>query len=262
MPRTGCIFCGSTPTTNEHVISRWAADVVNQDPRGIATDSRHARYADTDGERVELQEWGSKHIDFKGNCVCGKCNGGWMSGIESDARVVVTPMIQGAKNVVLDRDAQDIVATWLALKAIIERYSRSPIIPIRREWIDHFYEDRRPPSTWQIRLGWWVGQIVAHIAGGDFDVQIRHTLVPFPIKREAMVFTLGVGYFVGQVLGLDSQTNVPADSLLFKQIWPHPLLRLAASPIPVQDVLTWPPKRYLSDADIEKYSLDPTMQRR
>jgi len=260
MPRRVCIFCGGAPTSNEHVIPRWAARVVEQDPRGVAPDSQHTRYLEVVGEPpVKLQEWGGNPIDFKANCVCAKCNGGWMGKIESDAQRFVAPMIQGKKNVTLDRDAQDIVATWLGLKAIVERYSRSPIIPIRREWVDYIYQNQHPPNTWQIRLGWWVGQHVAHIAGGDFEVQIRHTLVPFLIQRQAWLFTLGVGYFVGQVLGLDSQTDVPSDPLLFVQIWPHPLVRMVGSPTLSQDPLAWPPKRYLSDVDIERYSRDPMM---
>lgn len=133
-PRQGCIFCGASPTSNEHVIPKWAAKTVEQDPRGIAEDSLHQRFIQAKGQAIKKQfEWVSKKpVDFTANCVCSACNGGWMEGIEAAARPIVTRMIQGG-TISLSRDAQDIVARWLALKAIVERYSRSPIMPLRAD---------------------------------------------------------------------------------------------------------------------------------
>lgn len=231
---------------------------MEQDPRGIAEDSQHARLIEVKGETIKQFEWGSsKPVDFTANCVCSGCNSGWMERIEAAARPVVTPMIQG-NTISLSRDAQDIVAGWLALKAIVERHSRSPIMPLRADWMDHFYKQQSPPTTWQIRLARWVGQVVVYMAGGDFDVQVRHVLVPFTIRRPGMLFTLGIGQFVGQVIGVDHQMALPAERDLFVQIWPHPLLRLVKTETPHGDLVTWPSERWLNDADLKRYSRDPT----
>lgn len=240
------------------MIPKWAAKVVEQDPRGIAEDSQHQRFIQVKGEAMKKQfEWASKKpVDFKANCVCAPCNNGWMERIEAAAMPIVTRMIQGG-TISLSRDAQDIVAKWLALKAIVERHARSPIMPLRADWMEHFYEQQSPPATWQIRLARWVGDVVVYMAGGDFDFQIRDGLGPSTISHPGMLFTLGIGRFVGQIIGVDHQMAIPTERDLFVPIWPHPPLTLVDAETSRDDLVAWPPERWLNDADLERYSRDP-----
>ena len=240
------------------MIPKWAAKIVEQDPRGIAEDSQHQRFVQVKGERLKKQfEWASKKpVDFTANCVCAACNGGWMERIEDAARPLLTRMIQGSR-ISLSRDDQDIVARWLALKAIVERHVRSPIMPLRADWIDHFYEQQGPPATWQIRLARWVGDVVVYMAGGDFDFIIRDGLGPSTTSRPGMLFTVGIGQFVGQVVGVDDHVAIPTEPDLFVPIWPHTRPGPIGANAPKDKLVLWPPDRWLNDADLERYSRDP-----
>ena len=257
MTPSGCIFCGARPTTREHVISRWAAKVVKQDPRGIAEDSRHAHLMVSEGKTPTRREWDSAQpVDFKANCVCSDCNSGWMEQIETAARRVVAPMIRG-ETVILSRADQDNVTRWLTLKAIIERHCRSPIIPMRADWIEHFRKELIPPTTWQVRIARWIGRVVVNMSGGDFEATVSHPLVPFAFRRPGLLFTLGIGQFLGQVIGVDYSLSVSADRNLFIQIWPHPLLRSVDAEASHDDLITWPAEHRLDDADLRRYSRNP-----
>jgi hypothetical protein len=49
-------------------------------------------------------------FDFVAKTVCAKCNNGWMSNIEKEAKPSLTPMIEG-EAITLDRTAQIAVIT-------------------------------------------------------------------------------------------------------------------------------------------------------
>jgi len=254
MARRRCIFCGGRPLTGEHVVSRWAYDVVAKDSRQLDSESEHVRF-NPDGSQ---QVWRSKNpVDFVANCVCSACNAGWMSDIESHAKPVIAQMVANQMTA-LDLESQDAVAAWLGLKAIVERYTHGPILPVRRDWIEYYYEHHRPPNTWQIHICRYVGSLPVYISGGDITTLARHNLVPFAVERPAVLFSIGIGYFFGQVIGVDHQTAIARNWRLFRQVWPHPLLRLVLSHVSNRDLVSWPAERSLSDADLERHSRDVT----
>jgi hypothetical protein len=250
---TGCIFCGSSPTSKEHIISRWAFDVVSKDPRGLPPLGQHTRY----NEHGIQQVWESARAEFIAKCVCKGCNGGWMSGIEDAARPILSRMIR-SEQVILDHQAQNDVAAWLGLKAIVERYSQSPTRPVEPEWITYFHEHHRPPDTWCIRIGRYDGNRPIRMASGPITMLSRHNLVPFILKSPGLLFSLALGYFFGQVVGVGRKTVLPKRPELFSQIWPHPLLRLDPPQGAHDELMAWPPQGWLADADLERYSYNIT----
>ena len=253
MARQGCIFCGAKPTTQEHIVSRWCYEVVSEDSRGVPKKAVTTR----SNSQGVLHSWISARPEFIANCVCDGCNSGWMNDIEHAARPALSAMIRG-QAITLDRPMQDKVATWLGLKAIVNQYGQSPIRPVRSDWIDHLYEHRRPPNTWQIRLSRYVGDHPVRMASGEITSYFRHNLVPFTMQEPGLVFGAAIVYFFGQVYGVGRKTVVPAQRDLFGQIWPHPLLRLDNTQVPHNDLVAWPPKGWLNDADVERYSRNIT----
>ena len=253
MARDGCIFCGTKPTTNEHIVSQWCYDVVSEDPRQVPAQGVATRY---NSQGVQ-QQWKSARPEFTANCVCSKCNNGWMNDTEGAVRPALTPMIRG-QSIVLDRPMQDAVATWLGLKAIIYQYGQSPRWSVRKDWLDYLFEHRRPPSTWQVRLSRYVGDRPVRLAGGEGVYHAAHTLSPFTVEQPLLIFGVAMGYFFGQVIGLPSQTVIPTPTGLFMQIWPHPLLRLDQTNLAHDELVAWPPERWLDDANVENYSRNVT----
>src|SRR5438045_3538534 len=87
MPRA-CLFCGATPVTREHALALWTGEVIPG--TGPWTHHHVERYGDE-----PIREWRTDAPDLKCNVVCKSCNNGWMSAVESRAKPVLTPMIQG-----------------------------------------------------------------------------------------------------------------------------------------------------------------------
>lgn len=109
--------------------------------------------------------------------VCGDCNGGWMSEIEAKALPYVAPMIKG-EQIRLDRDAQNAIATWAALKAVVARYSHSPPLPtIEDEWMEWFRSKRTIPKSWQVWLSAYRGKWYGAAYEG-FNVHDRYSMMP------------------------------------------------------------------------------------
>lgn len=108
MART-CLFCEGRATTREHVLPRWAGSALAAgEPEAI----RQLITVGT-GRPIERVRTG---LLFSGTAkvVCATCNNGWMSRLETSARAVLTPMIQG-EGILLDWNAQRTLAAW-ALK--------------------------------------------------------------------------------------------------------------------------------------------------
>jgi hypothetical protein len=180
-----------------------------------------------------------------------------MNEIEDRAKPTLSAMIKN-EPVTLDLQQQAALASWLTLKAIVERHSQSPIHPVEPKWIAYYYKHRRPPDTWCIRIGRYVGNHPARLAGGPISILGQHTLVPFVIKRPGLLFSVAIGYFFGQVIGASYKLPLPELPDLFFQIWPHPLLRLGKLQGTYDDLITWPPKNWLSDADFIRYTFNLT----
>ena len=260
MATSECIFCGDSRMSLEHIIPKWAGEVLlrtkpppsRPDMRVVALHTRGS----TDKDAGYDREWYTKDApNFQVRCVCEDCNNGWMSDIEEAAQPIVTAMIED-QTLTLDTENQAFVSKWLGLKAIVSQYSL-PAPTIVREWTEAFARERSPPTVWQIRIGRYTGTNTMHMANTALDTTVISTLSPIAMKKPGFLFTVQVGYFVGQVLGIRQHTLVPINRRRFIQIWPHPLLR---SYSPAGDGIasqSWPPERGLDDSDLTKCVKDP-----
>ncbi len=259
MARKDCLFCGGKPVTKEHVIPDWLGGVM---ARGKPQPSAPDRVVKMVNERGKDDITSEKWLTDKGphltsRCVCGPCNGGWMSDIESAATWPLTEMIEG-RSVALALNEQEAVATWLALRAIVEQHSRSE--PPPAGWGKRFYATKRPPTEWQVRIGEYGGTGWAvRFTGVSIDVVGTHPLSPFAVRFPGFLFTALIGQFVGQVIGLDQRADLTPNRLYFTEIWPHPLLRVTDTPIgtganPI--VEAWPPNRRLDESQLKKATKD------
>src|SRR5882724_10367570 len=85
-----CIFCGPTESrlTNEHVLGRWILRVLAP---GLEGQIPHERRR---GGRTE-RRWSRNTLDPSIKVVCKRCNEGWLSQLEGEAKFVVEPLILG-----------------------------------------------------------------------------------------------------------------------------------------------------------------------
>jgi hypothetical protein len=164
------MFCGRPADSYEHIFSDWLRNVLPSDQK-----TYHYRRAIGPGS-TELQEWERRPFREKTRFVCGKCNGGWMSRLESAVKPILVPAItREGLPYVLDERGQYLAATW-ALKTgfILDvTQSKEPLAP--RFLIDSLYARMRPPH--QVTI--WIG---AHYRAREDPV--NSVYVPRPLGLE------------------------------------------------------------------------------
>jgi hypothetical protein len=249
MARRRCIFCGGTPVTNEHLFPVWLRPLLAA-LKPLPSDAAHIvrllGYRGKDG--VPTDSWVMDVPDIKTKVVCATCNGGWMSTIEANAKPVLGPLILGRPST-LDTGSQACIAQWIALKAIIEQNARPE--PPPAEWLAPYNKERRPPATWYMRVGKYVGHRRAVYMGGC-SVQItgHHPLAPGPLNYPGFMFTVQLGSFVGQLVATSQAAAHPINRQYWTDIWPHPFLRTTAGAGGL--TAAWPPPAGIDEPALEK----------
>jgi len=164
-----CIFCGSLgPLTQEHIWGDWLKAYVR------ATINKH-HFRSTrinprgtpDTSNIALRA--GSPLRSKVRVVCQKCNNGWLSVIQKNAKTHLIPLIDG-RATVLGKDAQQKIAAWCAMATMTAEFmKRDPetiaVPQHEREWL---WKNGTAPPNWRIWIGRyqrhkWVGQWV-HIA--------------------------------------------------------------------------------------------------
>jgi len=123
-----CIFCGGEfgpgrPRRPEHVFPRWLRRLF----RG---DIYAHRIAEPDGTTAHA--WPTRGPDIVTTRVCGPCNHGWLSAIETRAKPYLTTMIQGrGREFDPAGDSARYVACWAHKTALTLASSdkANPIVP-------------------------------------------------------------------------------------------------------------------------------------
>jgi hypothetical protein len=154
-----CIFCGGRSVTKEHFWPEWCAPLF---PKGPDDGRIEFSFAQIDkGQLVappHVLSRPGRVITKKLRVVCGPCNNTWMSRLETKAKAILVPMIQGMP-VTLGGEQQQTLSEWIALKVMVAEHSKgddyvtsqkdraafklSRVIPARFEiWLGRCGEDR------------------------------------------------------------------------------------------------------------------------
>lgn len=112
-----CVFCGGSPTTNEHVLPKWIRKFL---PGG----NRIVHEWRAPGEEEPSRRWVTDLVDFKARVVCETCNTGWMADLEERAEPFLGSMIRGNGRT-LYADGKATVAFW-ALKTTLVLDAANP----------------------------------------------------------------------------------------------------------------------------------------
>jgi hypothetical protein len=105
-----CIFCDNPLTgarAKEHVIPRWLMEYL-----GITDDKLYLAVATSKDDAIVKDR---QHIagSFVEGRVCGVCNNGWMSDLESASMDLLKPLIEGERNILtLSNDERTTLAKW------------------------------------------------------------------------------------------------------------------------------------------------------
>lgn len=200
------------------------------------------------GESGSVTSYWSPGAEIVARAVCANCNGGWMAALESQARPLLAPMINGNSCRLTSID-QKIIGRWAAKTAVMLLYSASPPVGIEAPHRAALLAGRIPPNT-----GIWIASL--HVNPPEYNSWIRVRTIEMrrsdqhDVIKVGQSVTLTLGYFVQQVL------FTPAD-------WfGHPLPPLSPTrtaqffvEIPQQNQIAWPPHcGSVSISDLEAYA--------
>lgn len=193
-----CIFCGSAPTTREHVLPQWMAKKL-QARDGMIHDSRRPGEA-----RTALNGF-----DMLVKCACGPtCNNGWMERLEHEVRPFLGELILGQR-IELNPLQQDALARWLWKTAIVQDAGLGKRENFfRKSDAEDFFRTQTVPANARM----WIGGYVHDRRSALIALRVW-TLAARPITvGRALVFTIAIGKIVVQVLATRAgRAHIAAD---------------------------------------------------
>lgn len=180
-----CVFCDVAGNrTKEHVIPLWLGSLLYraQPPTGDSSSGKRFTHRFNPGpdDTSPPREWSTDEVDLVTNSVCEKCNNGWLHGLESEARPVLTRLVMG-KRTDLSSTEQKTVATWSYKTALLFQLLRAENArPIPHGRFHELFVLRRPPAETRI----WLGAARGNNAGRETStevnmVNVRHEVPGF-----------------------------------------------------------------------------------
>lgn len=153
----GCIFCGNTPLTGEHIFANWMRQYL--DPSATRTNHSVFKYrAHSDGTN-ELVEVGpgvadraGDHRSRKLHIVCGPCNNGWMSRMQEEVKPILVPMLQGNWSR-LSNDDQEKLGAWATMTAYVWEAAEPSLVTSTANERRRFMERKKPGYNWLVFVG-------------------------------------------------------------------------------------------------------------
>ena len=178
-----CLFCDAAADSNEHVWPSWLLKTLRRpSPSDILREHN--------GERTR---WGGANPAVRVRAVCGACNHGWMSGLETISRPVVGALVQDLA-IPLTPAQQQVAAVWAVKTSMVAEGLRaladdsSFYSQTERE---EFRRSRMIPVGTTVWIGRYSGTMYASLVCSD---GVRHA------RKEQLASTLSAGCLAFQVL--------------------------------------------------------------
>lgn len=235
-----CIFCGTTPTSAEHLFPAWIGRLFKK--RGI--DGIH-RYGSS--EKGIIREW--KDVDplqYKVKAVCRNCNNGWMSDIENQALPILSQMITGKANslnpLVLNKQTKKIISIWLVLRAIIYWQFEKELPDIPSSWVQFIKKNESCPVGWSVWIGANNGVVAPYYLEITSELEILEKDVV--VVHPGLLMTGNIGNFVFKVLALINSDR----SVSYTK--PDCIIRTFPSN---NESVSWPPKAIMDKDSMEHF---------
>lgn len=145
----GCIFCGRSPLTKEHIWADWLRPFLPDEASEYSV--LNAR---TFLDRSEFQQSvRPQNIhQWQVRCVCADCNNGWMSQLQCEAKHVVVRLLQGER-FALTVDDQGILAAWIAMATMAGDAGCREGRAVAPSDCEFLMRTKGPPPNWRIAIG-------------------------------------------------------------------------------------------------------------
>jgi hypothetical protein len=233
-----CIFCGGRGLTKEHVWPNWLRGVL--DPS--ITTPRHFYSTSGFGRRRSFAHRAGSIESRRLRIVCERCNTGWMSRLQNNAKSRLLPLIRGQYISLTEADHKILAAWSMMFTMIIEFLDPMTLATPQRERME-FSRIPVPNNNWMVwfgmaddfpwafhHYGWWFTK--------RDDVAVDLSKPPSVVLPRCNLQSTAIR--VGKLLVLTYSSRVPGfevDPILFAVkhglhlIWPLPTSGLNASPL-------------------------------
>jgi hypothetical protein len=207
-----CAFCPSTAKlTAEHLWSDWM--------NALLPGKKRFKEKNTQGQII--RKWGSDDLNWKAKVVCGECNNGWMSDIESDhAKPALADLISGKRNIPInDNRARSIALFCFKTAAVFDLISKNHAPFFRREERYAFRDTLTIPSN----VGMWMVHFAPVGEGRVHTGYLAASLSPAHYFQ-MYVCTFGAEHFVFQLVAArtaDRFVPTPGFEYLAVPFWPR-----------------------------------------
>ena len=153
-----CIFCGGGGLTKQHVWPDWLKNVLLRDSTEHMQFFTH--YYPVAPNFMFIQpdiHFRQGHPGVrKIRNVCNKCNSGWMSKLEIEAKSILSSMILGER-IILNTQAQVTISAWSVMISIIAEFTDQSTAAIPGLDRQKFFNTQLPPEGWKIWIGRYKG---------------------------------------------------------------------------------------------------------
>ncbi|MEL4294047.1 hypothetical protein [Shewanella xiamenensis] len=227
-----CIFCGGTGMSKQHVWPDWMKTVIPRENKQehyqnmIKLQFDDSKYASITPEILKKRG----HVATrKIRNVCKKCNGGWMSRLETSVKPKMTDMMLNKQTILTNSEMLSISA-WAVMISIMAEFTDIPTKSIPDQDLTHLMRNQCPPSNWTVWIGKYKGQEwnyrYRHHGIGCMPLQLARIMKPFThCNTQSSTFVVG-SFLIHTTSSTLSGINPifdkeHAEKLI--QIWPLPL---------------------------------------
>jgi hypothetical protein len=219
-----CIFCDNSAGNREHLWPQWILDRKSFGPFRL--------------KRPGAPEVILNNTELTVKSVCEKCNNGWMSALEGDAKPLLEQMFDD-KPLALDLHRQRIIATWITKMAFLFDSTKG------RNATNVFYEKSEGTAFKEHLLIpqftlIWIGRLSEEhrsADGADFTLLSEEDRI-----GEGTSLTLANEHFVAQIAGvrLKVTPTIPTELNIEPKPgnWNNQLIQIWP---PDNTVVDWPP---------------------
>jgi hypothetical protein len=246
-PAGKCIFCERHGLTHEHIYADWLRDYI---PRTAIAHTTQSTLAHLDHEEVSHQRRTGDPHARRLYCVCGDCNNGWMSRLQTAVRPFLVPLLTG-KRTTLYKRAQNVLSAWIAMMTMVAEHVDRKHVAIPQADRDFLRLHQIVPPHWRIWIGrhersqheMYTHRGLTFVAKEEFESASRqpsgrpNTQTTTICLGQHLLIHVMSSVIAGDIIG---RWRLPSDIAAgLVQIWP---IKRAA--------VEWPPEPVFTDAGI------------
>jgi len=240
-----CAFCDNPQDSHEHHWPQWLDALFPPRTHSDKNINFRSRVEDVQTApkitftKFKVRQGHSRTVSRRS--VCHECNGGWMGGIQEQAKPIISELILGTKST-LTSEEQLLICPWMVMTNMTSEYTDPATMTTTDEQRRLFKETLRPPKGWLIFAGRYKGK--------GWDTRFRHiaysTKQGEPYDIHTTLFVIGELLF--SVFAIYETSFDPMDEFLAEFVKVFPVVRIWP---PTNENRDWTQIPFCSDTDTE-----------